>query len=485
MIIGLIVVLAGCSASKEMETYFSEVHEDVMKKNAKVEAATAEFIDAVVAQEPAEAMDILKGKVIPLNEAVLEKLQHADVTEDDLVVYNDMSKEVVQLNLDKHIHMKDFFEKIVAEKEGDSSKKVDIDANMQKLFDINEQHIEASIAYREKMEEVSEESESVKLDEDAIAFDVNDIDVDEVNDEYEALVMTFMDSFGEASSGERKDAPAVDADILADQGNPEVMFDGKVTIDESFKLQGKSNLPEGAVLQMKTYEYGTENPYFKGDIVVAADGSFAVEADVDDAALDGELLVVRLAYIPDNKENVAGQSVYGTEGEKLEGNFIHPYTDIKRTRNGAFAYAYLELEKGTEAPLEADVWGAKPDDYGDLDVWMKVVHVDTHDNYYDISMESNLQQLTQIKAQMEVPGYTFSGFRSSTKVLPDGSFRFQIPRPDVDNDEVMVVIHAQSDHAIETEKQYGENGENFAGDLAVKTKKGKQIEYKLKLGNDD
>src|SRR5699024_10926015 len=91
--------------------------------------------------------------------------------------------------------------------------------------------------------------------------------------------------------------------VLTDQGNTEVVFDGEVRLDGTFQLEGKSNLPEGSVLQMKTFVYGTENPHFNGDIPVEDDGSFSVEADVEDDALDGELLVVRVAYIPDTTDN--------------------------------------------------------------------------------------------------------------------------------------------------------------------------------------
>jgi len=485
IIIGFIsVVIAGCGPSEEVETYFEEVNEEVMNEGQEVDVAIEELVEAVYAQEPEKAIDILNEQIIPLNESILEKLQNADVSEDDLVTYNDKLKKAVQLNLDKHVHIKDLFDKIIVENENDNSEEIDVEANMQKLFDMNEQYIETSKDFKEAIEQIEEDGGIIEIDEDKVTVDIDDIEVDEMNNEYEQLVMMFIESINGSSSNEENEASDIGGNILADQGNTEVMFDGKVTIDETLKIQGKSNLPEDAVLQMKTYEYGTENPYFNGEIEVEEDGGFELEADIEGDTLDGELLVVRLAYIPDSKENETSQSIYGEEGEKLEGDFIQPYTDIKRTRHGAFAYAYLKLEEGAEAPLEAELLGEKPDDYGDLDVWMKESNIDTHDNYYDITMKSNLHKLTDIKAEIEVPGYEVSGYRSNTKVLLDGSFRFQIPRPDVDSEEVTVVIHGMSDKSIETEELYGENGERFAGDLVEETKKGKQIEYKISLEED-
>ena len=484
IVIGILGMLSGCGASKEMQTYFDEVHEGVNEKNMEIEEATTEFIEFILSEEPEKVIDILEEKVIPLHESIIEMLDGADVTEEALTSYNDMSKQVIQLNLEKNEHIKDFFKEAIEKKEAGDEENLDIDANLEKLFDLNEKHIATAKDYKKETDKIAEESDYLELDEEAMVLDPEDLDAEELNADYEQLVMAFIESVGGFSSGSITEAADVDKEILEDQGNPEVVFDGEVTLDGKFELQGKSNLPEGSVLQMKTYEYGTENPSFKGDIPVENDGSFFAKADLEDDVFEGDSLVVRLAYIPDSKENEANAGIYGEEGEKLEGDFIHPYTDIKRTRHGAFAYAYLELNEGAEAPIEADAWGDAPDDYGDLDIWMEEANIETHDKYYDITMNSNLQELTYIKASIEIPGYEVGGYRSNSKVLPDGSFRFQLPRPDVDSDEVTVVIHTKSDMAIDTEELYGENGENFEGDLVEKTKKGQQIEYKMPLGDD-
>src|SRR5690625_3128122 len=236
-----------------------------MNEGQEVDVAIEELVEAVYAQEPEKAIDILNEQIIPLNESILEKLQNADVSEDDLVTYNDKLKKAVQLNLDKHVHIKDLFDKIIVENENDNSEEIDVEANMQKLFDMNEQYIETSKDFKEAIEQIEEDGGIIEIDEDKVTVDIDDIEVDEMNNEYEQLVMMFIESINGSSSNEENEASDIGGNILADQGNTEVMFDGKVTIDETLKIQGYYNLSEDAVLQMNIDDYRTENQYLYGD----------------------------------------------------------------------------------------------------------------------------------------------------------------------------------------------------------------------------
>src|SRR5699024_8837462 len=141
------------------------------------------------------------------------------------------------------------------------------------------------------------------------------------------------------------------------------------------------------------------------------------------------------------------------------GPFIHKYTNIKRTRYGAFAHAYIELEPGAEAGFQVYDW-KQPDDYGEMDIWMEKESVEKKDMYYDITMKSNLNELTRIKAEATIPGYETAGYTSSTYVHPDGTFRIQVPRPEIEDEVVVVTFEGRSDSSIETEELYGENGED-------------------------
>src|SRR5699024_11826297 len=68
----------------------------------------------------------------------------------------------------------------------------------------------------------------------------------------------------------------------------------------------------------------------------------------------------------------------------------------------------------------------KPEDYSDVNVWMEEEKVEIKDNYYDVTMKSNLNELTRINASIVVNNNEHSGFTSNTTVGPDGSFRFRI-----------------------------------------------------------
>src|SRR5699024_12360005 len=100
-------------------------------------------------------------------------------------------------------------------------------------------------------------------------------------------------------------------------GSKEVARDADDKIkDNHFRLTGKSNLIEGATILMHTYHYGAQNPYLKGEFEVDEDGSFEMEEEINEEELNGEPLIIRLAFQPD-KEDSELQEIYGEEGEKV------------------------------------------------------------------------------------------------------------------------------------------------------------------------
>src|SRR5690625_3067906 len=333
--LSLVVALAGCSAAaKERDEYFETTQKNIEDNQEDIQAALDDFVGAVFDSEPEKAIKLLNEEMIPKYEELLDMMDDVELKENELLIeLNDLSKKLIEDDMERHLILKELFDDIMGKKETGETEDIDLDATLEEIHKSSKEQAETTDKFVEKLEEGDEEYDDVELREKDVPDDVN---AEEIYEGYEQIIMQFIESVGGLSS-KPKEAPDVDEDILADQGNPEVVFDGKVTLDGKFQLEGKSNLPEGSVLQMKTHEYGTENPYFKGDIPVEEDGSFSVETDIEGGVLDGELLVVRVAYIPDATDNKRNVGIYGEEGEKLEGNFIHPYTDIKRTRQGAFA----------------------------------------------------------------------------------------------------------------------------------------------------
>lgn len=467
--ISLLVVLTSCNnAQKEAETYVDQVYEDAIKKNKKAEISMEEFFNSALAAEHEDAFAILNERVIPEHEELANILNQAELTKDDLIDFNNLALEVTKYSKETFEMLHTIFENITDNQ--DDVANINLDTQLDALYDRGENLLEKKQTFEEELDELIEEYDSFQNIEST--FLKNDsINAAQMNEQYEELVMVFLESVAGSSSSEE-----ASNDEFLEQGNPEVIFNGEIAIDETFLVKGKSNLPEGAQLQLSTYHYGSENPYLKDDIEVESDGTFHFEIDVETDELTKEPIEVRIEFIPHKHTNEPFQDMYGKEGEKLTGPFIQKVTSSKRTRNAAIVSAHIEFEAGAQASLEKPVWNPS-NDYGDLNIWMKDINVDIHEQYYDITINSNLLELTGISATIEVPGYDVAGYTSRANVLPDGSFRFQIPRPDVNDKEIIVIIEATSSRAIETEELYGEKGEKFEGSLVDKTDKRQTIKY--------
>lgn len=499
-------VLSACSSDdKEFDTFLNELENDISGEDADRDKYVNEYIKQIENGEPEKALEILNEKEIPKNEELIEKYKEMDFDNEDLTELKEALTKTLELDKQEQETIRDVFEKVMDQPD---LEELQIDKELEILYDTHKRMIEVVEDSAEIMKEVNEEYDQIEIDEENLESKA-EMDVSEMNDETDVLIMAFIevvaDMNGEefdkeatntatqdneeddSDEEEEKEADSQDdeslKEMLADKGSTEVALDAEAEIkDNHFRLVGKSNLIEGSTVLMHTYHYGAENAYLKGEFEVDEDGSFEMEEEIDEESLNGEPLVIRLAFQPD-KENPELQEIYGEEGEKLEGPFAHKFTSTKRTRYGAFTYADLELEEGAKTEFGIDTF-EEPDDYGDMDIWMEKENVETKDDYYIITMNSNLNELTKIKAEATVPGYETAGYTSSAKVRPDGSIRIHVPRPEVEDENVVVEFEARSDGAIETEELYGEYGENFEGDLADKKKQRTVIEYELDLGED-
>lgn len=487
LFLSFILILSSCSNndySDEFQSYFDQTYPDLKKEKNNADDTAQEFMNLILDSKPYEGMDSLNETVIPQQEALLDKVSNVKLTESDLIKFNNLFEDVSAIILDKRLYTKQIFEQIIEAHENDTLNEFNKKKALKPLYDLNERHLEKNNEQVELSKRLVEEHDKLKIDE------INPITIDAkvLNEAYEELVVSFIESMDEISLTTVDNNPLkIDRELLSDQGNTEVVFDGDITVsDDYFLLKGKSNLLGGSILNVKSYQYGSENPYFKGDFQIEENGDFELEMDIDKNTLDSEPFIVQIAYLPETSDDIEAHKIYGKNGDNLSGPFIHKYTDIKRTRFGAFAYAYLELTPGSKvklSPQDIDI----PDDYGDLNVWMEKASVETHETYYDITMNSNLNELTKIQANVKVVDYDISDLTSNAIVGPDGSFRFRIPRPnpeEIDNKDVIIVLEATSEGAIETENIYGAFGEKFEGELVKDTKRGKKIQYKLHLGND-
>lgn len=494
-LLSVLIILSGCMSAedKELSDLVDKMKED-LEEETEVDVYINEFGELVLDDQPEKAMEVLKEKVIPGYEELIGEYKELDLKGEDAIEMNKIVVRLLQADLDTQIVLSEIFDDIKEKAANGKPDEIDIDANLQALSDINKEIVVVVQDYYDKIIYLTETYDFLET-EGNIEDTFLDLDVTQMDEDNESLIAIFFEVVvGKSSSDLIEDDEEIeidseesksnnDAEMLLDQGNPYVVFDATATIeDHVLHVAGLSNLLEGSTVYFDVYHFGSDNPYLKDKAVVDENGAFDLMAEVDPDSLNGDPLTLRLSYQPD-KESEEAQAIYGEEGEHIEGPFKHKFASIKRTRHGAFTYAQIEFKEGVEQKFNTITWD-EPSDYGDLNIWMEKDSVDTHDAYYDITMKSNLIELTWIKASIEVPGYDVAGYTSRANVMPDGSFRFQIPRPDVDSEEVIVIIEATSDAAIETEELYGEHGEKFAGDLTEKTNRGQKIVYELLLGED-
>src|SRR5699024_3446513 len=368
---------------------------------------------------------------------------------------------------------------IIAAHEKENLDDFNIDQATEGMHILNEQYVN-------KLNEQVDYADELSSNYDTLKFDrINSIrvDIDTLDSAYDELINHFIndiDAFAESTNNEFDEA------LLADQGNPEIVLEGEMTVSEdTFLLEGNSNLLSGAILNVKSYQYGSENPYFTGDFQIDEDGQFELEMASDKKALDNEPFTIEIAYLPETSDDIVAHDIYGKHGEKITGPLKKKYSDHKQTRFGAFAYAYLNLTAGEKANFQY-LTNDKREDYSDVNDWKEEEKIEIKDNYYIVNMKSNLNELTRINASIVVNNNEHSGFTSNTTVGPDGSFRFRIPKPEIkkiDDSEVMIKIEATSEGAIETEEIYGKYGGEFKGELTKETKRGQKIEYQLQINN--
>src|SRR5690625_2200594 len=110
-----------------------------------------------------------------------------------------------------------------------------------------------------------------------------------------------------------------------------------------------------------------------------------------------------------------------------------------RTTYGAFTFALIELKEGISETFSVSELDP-PADYGELDIWMEVEQFDIHNEYYNISLNSNLLALTSIRVDIDVPNYTLAGYNYRGKITDDGSIPVRMRRRDDEVDNVKGII---------------------------------------------
>src|SRR5699024_652655 len=125
-------------------------------------------IVAIINEEPEEAIDILSEGVIPLIEERIEIVDEADLTMDELVTIADLSKEMFELELERHIAIRDILVRIMSDKEAGELQEEDINKELDNLSDIISKNMEVSKENISKSQEILRESDKFEVNEDVI-----------------------------------------------------------------------------------------------------------------------------------------------------------------------------------------------------------------------------------------------------------------------------------------------------------------------------
>lgn len=492
---------------KEIENYISELEKERAVENHMIEALNLAF-NFIEEEQAEKAIETLKNDVIPPLEEIVEKYEQKSVKNEDLIEFHEMVVKSFTLQLERMVALTETFEIILQDYEEENFESLNFKDQLDRIYENNEEDYQVLGQMNDKIMYMSEEYRGIEIDEKDFEEAQTAADPEVMNETYTLIIFQFLFAvvgddidlddlargidLGEENNNEnetdesanntkgQENVESIDIEsLLKDRGHPIVVFDAEVSIEDTFAIRGRTNLPEDARISLSSKIYGRTNPYLKDELTVDAEGNFGVEFDLDEDILTGDPMLLHLSFMPG--ENYV--DMYGEFGELLEGPFASKYASIKRTRLGATTQALITLEKGIKEKFtvrEPDL----PSDHGELDIWMEVDRFEIHDQFYDIIVKSNLISLVDTRIEIEVPAYRVAGYVGLGTTRDDGSFRIQVPRLDKEleeQDEVIFIVEAFANSTIESEELYGTYGDKFEGDLAVETNRGKKIVYKFNL----
>src|SRR5699024_7610464 len=224
--------------------------------------------------------------------------------EADLIEFNKLSQEITQIKLDQRLYSKNLFEDAITAHEQENLEDFNIDNATKGMYTLNEQYIN-------KLSEQVVYAEKLSNNYDTLKFDrINSIrvNINILNSAYDELIEHFInhiDVFEEEMNN------AVDEALLNDQANRGIALDSEMTVfEDTLLLEVNSNLLSGDILNVNSYQYGSENPYFTGDFQVDEDGHFELEMASDKKALDNDPFTIEIAYLPETSDDLAAHDIY-------------------------------------------------------------------------------------------------------------------------------------------------------------------------------
>ena len=480
-IILCILVLSGCSSSVDQE--FSNYIEDIVlgseeEYRDELEDIEQEYIQAIESGQTEEVFTILEDEYIPKVEEAIDTFSSYELEQEEIIDLNELLMEEFTNTKERLNEQSKAFKKMtVMESDDDLKEVIELLDNVVKR---SEEYVDARNHYTEKLAEMVDEYDPDVTMEETVAD--QQIQREDVSDAVYNEMGWFVQGLGYSPdmlvSEELEEVAGVNT-----ENELQVELIGEVQVDDGYVVHGISNLPEDAELEAAVYFHGEEvskdHTTYTND-----DGSF--EIDIPDLDIQDGGIELQVRFRPaDQVEDL--QDIYGEVGENMEGDYIYLYPSIKRKYSEAMMVAHFNANEADEVSFEKPEWDV-PADYGELDIWMEVEDLEEHEAYYDVHVRSNFAEGTQIRGDIEVPGYDSAGFLESTLVQPDGSFNIQLQKPDVkEDDDVHIVLEMLPNSLLfaYTEELYGEKGEYIEGDLVEEHKEGQKIRFEYSVQKEE
>lgn len=100
---------------------------------------------------------------------------------------------------------------------------------------------------------------------------------------------------------------------LSDVGHPHVLIDAKAKLTGDLMIAGKTNLPEGETIEIRSKKNGLNFHTADDEVEIDENGEFEAEIEIPENELTNEPIVTRIVYFP----NEQFEHVYGKDRENI------------------------------------------------------------------------------------------------------------------------------------------------------------------------
>lgn len=282
-------------------------------------------------------------------------------------------------------------------------------------------------------------------------------------------------------------------------GDPEINITGEITVDAADKMivfEAETNLLEGmevkAILDKAYGEISLDVVTLTWETTqVDSDGNIYLEYPLEDEIFekyhgeDFEFLVEMGVH------QTSGDLVdaYGAYGVDFSGPFAYRFDSFGDAGKKLIIPTYFRMgDEETTYPIEPPVWGEKPADYGEPEIWIDAEIADNDHRFLYVEGKTNILEGAMIRGEYYPSEDTIfaDGFISKAYIQPDGTFELPIKYESITHDGyVDLKVRTMYTHRNPTElaDAYGENFELLTGEF-IEDDNGKRQEIALTIDTE-